>query len=186
MINTCQSYWLHQREDPADRGSKETHTRTTSLWWGGGPRNRVAYQSLADSTVAIFGARSPPWKWDLIGQMGPATLDEWNWLNSKKLCYSLDPPCISHSLPGGLPANSSSLGAEDWQKRSAVKRTWRWVSYIITSRYNLSSSLPPPYYTNSAVMWGTLCLCQYTCYFTLMTSAWAANFSSSCRPDVGW
>lgn len=74
------------------------------------------------------------------------------------------------------------------------------VTYIITQMYNPSSLLFSksynPYIIHTLLLtlscfysigklWGS-CLCECNSYFTLMTSACAANFSSSWGPDVGW
>lgn len=116
--------------------------RTTSLWWGGGPLNMVTYQRLVGSAVAISGARTPPWWWDLIGQMWPAALGEWNWLNANKLCYSFDPPCV-RLFPRFSLQQSSSRYTLTWKLWLNINcsRTSIFVTDIITQMYNPSSAL---------------------------------------------
>lgn len=84
----------------------------------------VSYQCLVGSTAAISGASSPPWWWDLIGQMWPAALGEWNWLNPNKLCYSFDPPCTLLSLPACFTSGLNSPAADKcWHERSGSTST---------------------------------------------------------------
>jgi len=153
-------------------------------WWS---FNIVSYQCLADNALAIPGARRPPWRWDLIGQMWSAALVESNWLNPKQLLlqpwstlYFTSSPTRPHFSLYKLSSRSADM--KDLAEHQSL-------TYITTQMYNTSSQIFVLVSLNylSISMHPSLLVLQfqdYNSYCALMTSAWADNFRLSWGTDV--
>lgn len=122
-------------------------------WWSSKHGHLPMFGWQCCSNLWIQG---PPGRWDLIGQMWPAAMGEWNWLNLNKLCYSFDPPCTHlfsnfHSFQLQKYPNMKDLDQHQpfqninishSHKNSQMYNPSSPIIIIIKSSFYLSTSLP--------------------------------------------